>query len=1446
MLRQKPHFSTGIKEKRLLSRNVEKAGVLSERADSREEIVKGWIDKKVVEGVKLEEVFSKDNPLLDKLVIPNHLGKAVVYAHRPGEIEFAHQAFDKSEQQQIKAKERRLNLAVAEAKTSEQRAAAQERLDTFLDALRDKYGDVNVGDNPGIGLPEARMVKSGLEQGKYSIDGLAYAALMWPEVKTRLSVAMAGVDEKALNDALQNIDSRPNLKKLVLEIASSIKGSGKNIGNTLEKLTTAAKAELVTKVVVKPNVTVRKRTRKELIDLREKNLEKYEIGHSSDKAFDLVPPQELANENANLWRLSIDRSDNRVNANNWSIADKNGLARLHFDLKEGLHLNTTAQPWKGVLNQLAKASDETYLKSLAGKADREWFKNPDKFEKELKTVDGGEDFLRAYKYYKALKLNMVEADKREALLTQKDKEKDRIAGVDTVIDGVKKNVAEFTRAVRNKDWATAGVYVAGIYAAYTLFKDSGDSSLGKFMKKALLWGGVGLLGAKVYEASTGQDILKKIGLKDALSDVEKTDLANLFRIPELEGLNKVDTDILHEASKVPMKKLWEQYNKSHNTSNTEGGGNISGFIDPLAVGNSAFEEKFGGLAGGLIDRREDSEYERSGKQLYLIMGLVHQAYMKTAHGDRKSEYYGVDFDDVMKGKEGLGTIDKFLAEMVKYTEVEVNEEGEEEANKRFGEVFAAKKLKPLLRPDEIAGKKVLAGSIMGYPVVVINNGREYAVYDYDEFKKNGAKANKMFTIAREGEVSSSDVDRFAGELEAKAKAAVQKDMPAGASDLKWNGDHWEYKKAGDQVLNNFGITPEEVTVKVVMHGGGRVEHVETIGAVAQLIGQKFVDSKEFRSLGALFDSKDLIVKDVKDNHFVVDVDGQLFEVTFDKATDKFEITKGEKELVQSSAFLDQYLDGVLDDDKTGLAKEIGDINSLVDGANSNFLGYIWERTVTGAKGDPTAKGANLSVVGGSVAKNYTKGLLEATKAQVAARVSTNKFEKFSELQDATLKEMGRVKLSLKKVVRTLSKQGNEEWESRTKYSYEVTQPISEAACVSNEYALAKASFNDRAYQRLSGLGSLTSFDEKTHTQVNEAMKLWFKKTVALDNKDLDVDSPDTQTKKRYLEYVSEEIFVQIDGDKPLDGSRVSEYKEWKEGKALKSVNTSAEKPMNQGELKEYFKSQFKLAYRKMEGMYGSDKLKHIDNDPNKPYVVKELWTNPETTLPGIADSINGEESQLAKWTKEIEGKNLPKWQQEIEVDQKMFEHVYKSVETNTNERFRERDPSLIAASKEAVDAATAWLGEKYEAVKNYVTSNWEETRIDKPTGFDSGEFEFPGLMKKLVKREQTNGKDFYGFEDAKGNTRVMDDLEPLFFKLEDAWRQKFRAEEEKYLKYVEDVKIRAEKNPKILDKDMEWRIERGEEIVKESKNQWKTAEKLHDLLKNKDFDDFYEYAEKHF
>ncbi len=785
--------------------------------------------------------------------------------------------------------------------------------------------------------------------------------------------------------------------------------------------------------------------------IKQDNPEEWLREHILDQVF-LATNIDKEKKAIDWWKINVNREElpekQIVNADKWLPQTKEGLKFMFDEWEEKLEVPTTEPFYINIKKQLSKSSDTNFLNGSGNpsitKKQKKWYLNPPDHLNELLGFDP--HFYRAWKFHESIKDFMTLQDVGQELTEERVKNLDKDSIAEKVTDGMKKNIVKFQDAIKNRDYATAGVYVLGAWAMWQAYKSLPAGKKSK-VGNVLIWGSA-LYAANSFAKTAGYDIGKKLGIKDLNAEIKGTPLESLlgFNIPQAK---KIDTSILLRSHNISMKDLYNEYQKS----NSSGDPNRQRFIDPALF--PAQFPKFQGKSPE-VDYDINKDYKYTGKQLYLIIQCLEIAYDKTYKVSNKKEYHGKSLADVIQGGTAVSAsnVREFLGSLRKPSIPKTTlfrPEQLKKANARFNKAFegtgagAWVDLTPLSKENPNAA----GGRIMDYPVVIVADDQEgvkkYYVYsrlDYEENKGNMSEDDILGAIPFEGDASTavSDIETIITEKVTQLlDPIITKGGRVSAAPQYYNGK-WRCKYTMPK-LDAVDIAQEESEAVFTFFDSGIVQLDVAKAGISINLGDlspdflhenyllaKLVAKDEFNALRPFYNNRTLnfvdnsmVTNAAGDTEFKISLLGEEVLVTYNKTTEtdpkkrKFEISvTDQKRLIDNPKFRREYAKARAESkDFTKVFKEL---ENLIDIAPEEFHFHIFRglgKWFTTGTMDRPFSGVSGDIISGSVKDYYGKSVLESKKTEliysIAGRLSgpldpsKTPFENISEIETKAVK-----------------------------------------------------------------------------------------------------------------------------------------------------------------------------------------------------------------------------------------------------------------------------------------------------------------------------------------------------------------------------------------------------------------------------------------------------------
>lgn len=1035
------------------------------------------------------------------------------------------------------------------------------------------------------------LIKKGEDPKFYCdiVNGIntdAYLALFWPTISPKLDKVLAGknitpplielaVDKKTseFREAVLLVAQDKEVDKEVLE----------KVLKELDELRPQLNAE-----AAKTRITERARIRLELLKKEVKKGEKPGEKHAkpvetekpdvkkpgkpaepekpkegevklpetcplTDEKFAEVLNSRVKQREIDQLKLNILREGNKINAQKWDHTTLDGIKQVYSDCKNvGININDPF--YQTFFATLANALDLKKNPHLADAKYKVWFQDPASHMKELEGLSpDASRFAKAYQHLQYLKGVFLTQDDEQlkVLAAQKDLDSDVVG--ETVTSFVRNNLSKFNKAIRENDYATAGLYAAGAYALYKAYqKFAGGGHEGK--KDGIDFGKWLTYGAAIYMGNkflknAGYDVLKMSGMKAHDFEVKGTPLAAMDKIlrthPEFNTTFKdIDYEVVLRVSEASLVDLDELYKES----------NIHGikFIHPsqfpshfadlarvwpfdMGMGEKGLSE-YTGMANTKLTPSQ-REYIRVGQQLYKVAFALRTSYNETLKKDHPA-YAGKSYEDVLKDPTySLGKVRHLLGAIVGYAPGERKRglfgsaESIDKVDAVLQEAFAGKEV-GLFLERQVAKTGHFEGKIRGFPVVfVLTDKSVYRVYlkgNYEGLDKPGvnfcseipADAGNERDLAVEGTIKAIDakVAEFLSMLnfgQQKAAKPVYKNGEWVAEVTLPGAEEFGIEAQSTEAVIEIWPDGKGLILRTKL-GGTRINVSETIArsrSIDFVLIPKIVGQKKFHALRPLGNAGMLKIKDDtpgdKKFDLLIGDTGLFVTVEYDSEKKIFSLADKDQEetVVSDPRFVKAYVDAVEGDKNFELNKNIADVKKLItDACPEGFVGHFFQSLV-GDKLKSPLGGFNLDALSGTVPEYFAEMVLETSRAQVFARaghmmLKKKTFESIDKIYTETFEDFNSKLVSLRDTIATenakLGRKG-EKWD-RDLFMTRVIDPLRNTSARSATYAHMKADFEYTAYGLAGGLLKKSDLSRRSHLVAGKLMGVFVYHTAHLDNR----------------------------------------------------------------------------------------------------------------------------------------------------------------------------------------------------------------------------------------------------------------------------------------------------------------------------------------------------------
>ncbi len=858
-------------------------------------------------------------------------------------------------------------------------------------------------------------------------------------------------------------------------------------------------------------------------------LERQQIANETDlaSAFDIDPKTGRSRVDfAKFDKLYATMSQEQlsINADNWKPFTKDGLDKMEDDWEKlGLPVNQVFYQEK-IFKQFRKCFDTDLLSGMTD-AQKVLYMDPETNIDKIRAFDP--DFARAWDWFKQVQQYLVIQAQKGLFTAEAARDQDRTKFLDTLTDGVKRNLEKFKAAIRNRDWATAALYGVGVYAIYKIIKTIWGKSIPGFdPARKFTWGKAFIYAAGAYVGNemlktAGIDLLEMVGFKDIAGDVKGTQLESFYSlgVPDAE---KVKGSILLKTKDFSVKELYGYY-KDTNVPDAP-----PRWIDPAHFASNGFYPQFKTLRPS--DWKTNEEYKFVGEQLYLIMDCLFKAYSKTLMTDESpgNRYFGVDFDRLLDSTDPLvwnTNVRQLVSVLAEYApnrksavEIGFESKNREAFYNIFKDTDMAPKLSRVMRPDDAQG---IDGSLMGVPIVLVISPKtesapgEYLIYYKKDYLDKGGNPSKDLALGRipmEGETKPA-VDSTRAAIEAKMGQLTAPLQMLEAP--HYEGGQWVCKVKIPKVEKYAFIKERESKAVIVVRESGMVSIVaEDIGMEVNL--DYYYDQQKMPYEGILlsyvataipvlapfYNAKKMHITndDLSDignkiHQFEIEVAGEKVVVICDENVvpgPKFSISEADQQkLLKAPEFRQGLVEALAED--TALNEVFEELKSLIDNAPEQYHFYLFEGFWEMLKGvsflETPTKGWSLDFISGSVSDNFANAVLESKKqsmlyALLGGMRSARNFEEAAAMKKKYWDDMIS---SLKAVAGTLSKgpPSGSTWD-RSEFMLQIIDPIKRAG-VSQGYADSEEAFSLKMIKRYSLKGS--DIFKNPHSKLNQLKAL---------------------------------------------------------------------------------------------------------------------------------------------------------------------------------------------------------------------------------------------------------------------------------------------------------------------------------------------------------------------
>ena len=978
-------------------------------------------------------------------------------------------------------------------------------------------------------------------------EGPTYRALFWTEISKQLQDLFKGknVTNELLMIGVANESSAPKLNELIEQI---VKDPSK-VSAILTKEALDELDELRARLAAGTaqdreamRVGLESQARRDSVALDVERNKMQLPAHSSIPNHKFIEMSEKEsdrfNEGFDPWKLNIKLEGLQIDAHQWSTLSDAALNKVYVEWR-ALGIPVTEPFYQKLFVILRDANNPQKNKLLSNPDYANWFKDPENNLNNIANItdDVGEDgqgfpqaFVKAYSHFSYIKIKILSLSSTQTASLEAQRNLDGHALIDKPMDFLRANYAKFTQAIKDHDWATAGLYCLGIYAMYKSYKSLSQENQDS-VKKWLFYGVAGYCGY-VFAKNAGYDILKMAGLRDDDAEVRGTPMEAIaaMNLPEAEDL---DYDIVLRMSEVKIGDLNDLFKEANR--------NGQNFIHPkqfpqifpdlarigyfpMGIGEQGLADNTGNMNKKLTPKQR--EYIRVGQQLYKLMLVLRAAYGKTLEKEEGKTFEKAMEDKVLRESKirhfcavfGLYAFPTYEAGIMFNRTLEKAKEQLAVAFDAYGD---SKIGFSLSEAEKDVSKKpgIYKGAVMGFPVYFVYSVKDknFKVYLANDFGGEDVPGKKYIA-----EIPLEGAPKQKAEV-GKVVTAVTNRMDyllrlvkTNTEKPKFDGDSWTAKV---KVPGNpeFDIAESETLATIIPRDDGNgltitmengsvpfdldAHNAERIPLSITLLQGLFRNPdtealKPFNNANRLA-VNDPVPGDQKFNITVANLAPSL-EISYDKLTKKFTIVGGEEALVMNKEFGDAYVDALDADPNFALTNLINDLEkTMTVNCPTSVLSHVWDMITGGLPSGP------VSISG--VPANYARMVLQNAKQTLLARLQKSlegkKSLKDVEYQRKFILEDGYNRLS--NVLQSINDKNSQLANSGEGWNQDefmrMLDMVRLSSTISSAYAYAQTEMEQAIYKLdLPGVNCL-DVSKGAHLSAAKLMKVFAYHTSHLDN-----------------------------------------------------------------------------------------------------------------------------------------------------------------------------------------------------------------------------------------------------------------------------------------------------------------------------------------------------------
>lgn len=893
----------------------------------------------------------------------------------------------------------------------------------------------------------------------------------------------------------------------------------------------------------------------------------------------------------NRWKMNVMKENYQINWQNWKHTTPEGVQKIYQDCYN-LGIVADNKPfYDSVFAILKNSADKTINTDLADVKYKNAFLNPmDPANKDLiETLPakgkfpGGPAFMKAFGQLQYLKLVVDLQDKAQKSTAEKQRKATEDPIIGKGVDIVRSNLATFQKAMREGDYATAGVYALGVYAIYqTIGKKifGGDYGReGEAGNKGIDFKKWFLIGAAAYCGNTflknaGYDVLKMAGFKSGDAELQDTPmevLSSFLQKPEYsEQFKDLDGNVVLAMGDQKLSTLQELRKESN--------GKGIQFIHPrnfpaifpdmknvwpfkMGLGEQGLKDYIG-MYNTKISPKE-REYIRVGQQLYKLAYAMEITYDESLHQHHK-KFQDKTYDQALQDPVLKHSKVRHFLESV--TEYAIHREPDG--------IFGGKKMEDVqARLDELMrenlkgetlslegpiqeGSSDYKGTFHGFPVVVVAGKDGYRIYLRNTY---GMKydptpgPNYIAKVPPSGDGVKPAFEEAIKKIDERMRELIKNspilgDKAAILSSLKFVGGQWQCE-VDDSPIPDLDIpggksvviiSPDEDGMSI---NGKNLDRGERFPReiLPRLVNQSdFHALRIFMSAGALNAKYDFDPTGAPNVFTLIIGKKKQIEakIVYDKATKKFSFFGGaaeeEKLFKSGSGFAEELSDALGEDER--MNKQLEEWEKLIQNTGESYV-YNFVTSLpnwfTGATWENIVKGIDLKHFTGSVAKNYTISLLEAQKALILTRVAgaslgakslSDISKNYDQIFVPGVNSLDSLRAKFSEM-NTQNEQAGKNWGEAT-FNTTIFGEIAKIGINSNDYQGWYAQFVNEIFYKY----GMDDLKKGNSLKARDVVKVFSHYTAVVDDKDLDGADLGLTVSKEGFEYIKaiqqvKELFV---------------------------------------------------------------------------------------------------------------------------------------------------------------------------------------------------------------------------------------------------------------------------------------------------------------------------------